>query len=76
MGQCFHIVLGDAAHSLGTINQLTQAFSDDAGEVLVLGRLGHQRILARGGLLAEVHPPEEGQGGCTEHQDQQAQQAC
>ncbi|MNH17660.1 hypothetical protein D3C79_773440 [compost metagenome] len=72
----FHVVLGDPAHGLGAIDQLAQAFSDNVGEVLVLGRLGRQRILACGGLLAEVQPPKKSQGGRAEHQDQKAQKAC
>ncbi|MNN19455.1 hypothetical protein D3C81_1326980 [compost metagenome] len=73
--QRFQVALGDAPHDLGAVDQLAQALRDDAGQVQVFGGLGGQRILARGGLLREVQPPEKGQGGCTEHQDQQAQKA-
>ncbi|MNG94322.1 hypothetical protein D3C79_533290 [compost metagenome] len=75
LAQHLHVVLGDPAHGLGAIHQLAQAFADDTGQVQVLGGLGRQRVLAGGGLLRNVQPPEKGQGGCTEHQNQQPQKA-
>ena len=76
MAQAAHIVLGDAADGLGAVHQLTQVFRDDAGQVQVFAGFCRQGILARGGFLADVQGPEEGQGDGAQGHQQEWQEAC
>jgi len=60
---------------LGTVEQLADALGKQVGQPLMFAATVDQGVLPSSGFLRNMHPPQKGQRGSAQQQDQQPEQA-